>query len=234
MTRSLIRCSSVVILLFAFFPLLLAQDALKSGPQKGEELPDIFHAFNINGKYGIQRSQDGKLIRDGRYHSLVAQQGLHPTVMIFADEDKAGDDANLMQLLQKVDEAITRDQKIGESTLGGFIVFLSPHARSVITEAEDKDAKVTTDATEIVEQSDKREKYFQKLEKRAAPLKHVIVTAYPPPGPKSYNLSKEAAITVILYDRLKVFANHAYPAGKLSAKDIDQISKEIADMVAKK
>ncbi len=45
-------------------------------------------------------------------------------------------------------------------------------------------------------------------------------------GPGGYNIAKEAAVTVMIWKKGKVTANHAFEAGKL---DKDAIAKIIAD-----
>ncbi len=47
------------------------------------------------------------------------------------------------------------------------------------------------------------------------------------PGPKGYNIAKEAEVTVILYNKRKVEANHAFRKGELNDKAIGQIISDL-------
>ena len=51
-------------------------------------------------------------------------------------------------------------------------------------------------------------------------LKNVNLATMEPAGPKHYKLSKEAEVTVLLYKRRKVEANHAFKKGELSEESI--------------
>jgi hypothetical protein len=62
-------------------------------------------------------------------------------------------------------------------------------------------------------------------------LKHVNLAIMDPPGPKNYKLSKEADVTVLLYKRRKVEANHAFPKGELSDKAVQTILADVHKVV---
>lgn len=47
------------------------------------------------------------------------------------------------------------------------------------------------------------------------------------PGPKGYNIAKEAEVTVILYNKRKVEVNHALRKGELNEKVIGQIISDL-------
>jgi hypothetical protein len=204
-----------------------AQEGLKSGPQKGEFLPGVFHAYNLNGKFGIQRNEKGELVKEGQYHCLVCEYGLQPVVLILAREPKVGRESPLMQLLKRVDEAIGKDQN---SSLRGFVVFLSPDASSSVTEAGLAEDKRTKDPDKLVAEAVKRQELTERLEKLAAPLKNLVATYYPEAGPPKYNLSDKADVTVILYHKYKVLANHAFGEGQLTEQQIDPIMQGINEL----
>jgi len=46
-------------------------------------------------------------------------------------------------------------------------------------------------------------------------------------GPKGYNISKDAEVTVLLYTGGKVEANHAYRKGDFNAKAVEAILKDL-------
>jgi hypothetical protein len=58
-------------------------------------------------------------------------------------------------------------------------------------------------------------------------IKHVNLAIMEPDGPKNYKLSKDAAVTVLLYKRLKVQANHAFKKGELNEKGVRAILSDV-------
>jgi hypothetical protein len=63
------------------------------------------------------------------------------------------------------------------------------------------------------------------------PFQHVHLAIMEPNGPKDYKLSKEAEVTVILYNKRAVTANHAYRKGELNDKAIATILADAAKMI---
>jgi hypothetical protein len=212
--------------------MLRAQAAAKTGPAEEKFLPGSFHSLNINGKHGLLRNEKKELERDGRYHSLVLEYGLKPVVLIFAHDPKATQDEELLKLLKKVDEAIDKDH---ESSLRSFVVFLSPHAQSSVTEANLAEDKRTTDPKKLVDETVQREEMIERLEKVAAPFKNVIVSCYPDSGPKAYNLSDKADITVILYFKYKVKATFTFNKDQpLTAERAEQVMQAVWQLIGRK
>jgi len=68
-----------------------------------------------------------------------------------------------------------------------------------------------------------------KLEKMAkeGELKKVVLAIDNPSGPKGYNVSKDAEVTVVLYKDRNVKANFAFKKGEFSEKDIKTITEAI-------
>jgi hypothetical protein len=66
------------------------------------------------------------------------------------------------------------------------------------------------------------------------PPKHLILSAFDPPGPEGYAISDQAEVTVVLYTRAKVKVNHAYRAGELNDKAIDQILADLPQILPAK
>jgi hypothetical protein len=58
-------------------------------------------------------------------------------------------------------------------------------------------------------------------------LKKVVLSIDNPAGPKGYNVSKDAGVTVVLYKDRNVKANFAYKKGEFTEKDIENIVKAI-------
>jgi hypothetical protein len=62
-----------------------------------------------------------------------------------------------------------------------------------------------------------------------------VSLAVMPDGPKDYKLAKEADVTtVVVYDRYKVEANHAFQQGELNDKAIETILADVSKVVARK
>jgi hypothetical protein len=100
-----IGAASVVGLL-AVAGLVLASEALVSGPQVGDKVPGPFHPLNINGE------------KAGQKNCLYCQNGTNPVVMIFAREASEP----LTTLIKKVDAATAQHE---DAHMGSFVVFLS-------------------------------------------------------------------------------------------------------------
>jgi hypothetical protein len=61
-----------------------------------------------------------------------------------------------------------------------------------------------------------------------------VSLAVMPDGPKDYKLSKEADVTVVVYDRYKVEANHAFRKGELNDRAVETILADVSKVVARK
>jgi hypothetical protein len=186
---------------------------LKSGPQAGQLVPGSFAPFNLNGPIG-----------KGRYHCLVCDYKLNPVVMVFARERADGKDKTVSDLLQRLDQALAKDQ---EGYLKSFVVYLSPAAASSVT-----DAKIT-DPDRLVAEAAARDALLDRLAARATKLKHVVVSTYPAAGPRGYNLNPKAEVTVILYVKHKVTNNFAFGEGALNEKGIDEILQAVDTLSGK-
>jgi hypothetical protein len=53
-------------------------------------------------------------------------------------------------------------------------------------------------------------------------------------GPRGYEVAKDADVTVVLYSKQKVVANHSFKKGELNAKAIAAIVAEIPQILPKK
>lgn len=193
--RTICVLSRAVILMAVCSP-LSAADALKSGPQKGELIPASFHPFNVTGD------------RAGRYHCIVCQQGLSPTVLIFA-HDVPEKDQPFATFLKKLDGLV---QKNLDYRLLGTVVFL--------TEAKD----------------DERAGLIKKIEEFAKELelKHLVLAVDAVPGPEAYKLSSDAHVTVLPYFRHRITANFAFAKDKMTDKDVEAMMAEMAKLVPQK
>jgi hypothetical protein len=214
-----------MIVLFAGGSLLLAQDEDKLKP--GQPMPGAFECYNVNGP------------AKGRPRCLVCQFGQRPSVIVFAkaptDEKDAAFDGFLSRLddiLKKLDDTA---QEFTDREFSAGVVILSPHARDSgsPTLSDEKEKKDLT-ADELAKEAVNREKLIERLEKRAKDLKHVIVATYLPPGPPKYDLEKDAEITVLFYERMKIRNKFVFAPDKLEAKDVEAIIKGIHESLSLK
>jgi len=209
-------------------------DTVKSGPQVGEELTTPFHPLNVNGKAA------------GKKHCLYCENGNAPVAMVFAREVSPG----LTDLIKQLDQACERNRS---SKMGSFVVFLNDdeglNARlkklatdndlkrvvlSIDNPAGPKEYKVARDAdVTVVLYTDRNVKANHSFKRgeltpaRVAPviadLKKTVLSIDNPAGPKGYNVSKDAGVTVVLYKNRNVKANMAYKPGSFTEKDVQSV-----------
>jgi hypothetical protein len=114
---------------------------------------------------------------------------------------RSADDAAVKKLITTLEAAAAKHAK---AELHAFVVFCS--------------------------NNDKLEANLKALAEKAD-LKHVVLAIDEPLGPDKYNLSREADVTVVLYKERVVKANRAFAKGKLTEKDVEAITADIAKLV---
>ena len=77
------------------------------------------------------------------------------------------------------------------------------------------------------------EKDLKALAKKAK-LKSLVLTLDNPSGPTAYKVAKDADVTVVLYNRQKVAANHAFRKGELDDKAVDKILGDLKKILPEK
>ena len=107
-------------------------------------------------------------------------------------------DANVINLIKKIDETTAKNS---DAKMGSFVVFLS----------DDKDL----------------EKKLESVAKKEG-LKKCVLSIDNPAGPKGYEVSEKADVTVVLYKDRKVEANYSFAKGELKSKDIDTIVHDVS------
>ena len=191
-----------------------AGDDPPSGLKSGTKTPGPFHAYNVTGKYA------------GQFHCLVCRYGLSPVAAVFVRGADAGE--GLIELLQELDKAVA---KYDRANLCSFAVFLDKGAL-----ADDKRADPAASAQALFEDDDRRADLAKKLTEEVhdrAKLKNVVLSLYNLDGPKGYNVSKDADVTVILYRDHEVRQSFAFKKDEL--KDAwAKLAPEIAKLVAPK
>jgi ABC-type uncharacterized transport system substrate-binding protein len=64
-------------------------------------------------------------------------------------------------------------------------------------------------------------------------LKNTILAVDNVTGPQSWTIAKEADVTVVLYNKRNVEANHAFADGKLDAKGVAKVLADLPKILAK-
>jgi len=113
---------------------------------------------------------------------------------------------SLTSLVKKLDEATAQNSK---AKMGSFVIFLSDD------EALPGKLKTLADKENI---------------KNCV----LAVDNGAPTGPKGYEIAKDAEVTVVLYNKRKVQANHAFKKGALNSQAIEQIVTEIPKILPTK
>ena len=65
-------------------------------------------------------------------------------------------------------------------------------------------------------------------------LKQTVLSIDNPAGPKGYNVSKDADVTVVLYSKRTVKSNYAFRKGELNEAAIERIIAEIPKILPEK
>lgn len=65
-------------------------------------------------------------------------------------------------------------------------------------------------------------------------IKACVLAIDNPAGPKAYKVAKEADVTVVLYNKRKVEANHAFKKGELDEKAVDRVVADIKKILPSK
>jgi hypothetical protein len=108
----------------------------------------------------------------------------------------------LTKLIKGIDQATDKNK---ERNMGSFVVFLSD--------------------------SDSLETKLKDLAKKEK-IQHCILCIDDPEGPKDYNIAQEAEVTVVLYTKLIVKANHTFKKGELNDKGIEAIVADLAKILS--
>lgn len=110
----------------------------------------------------------------------------------------------VLKLLSRLEAATQKHRSAG---MGSFAVFLSD-----------------------------RDDLAEKLQQAAArlELKELILSIDVPEGPEGYSVAAEADVTVVLYHKYDVLANHAFRKGELNDKAIDRILADVPKILPKK
>lgn len=186
----------------------------------GKNLPGTFHPYNVNSVVVMnEEPEDDKAAKARfkptsystkfKYHCLISEYDLDPTVMLLA---RAGleDNAELKDLLQKLDTAIEKNRRFVR--LRAFLVF------------------VQDDIMNLTEEDNKRDEVAKKLERYAEDLKlrNVVVALAAKEDLAKYKLDDATALTAVLYKKLKIEATHRFAADKVDAAAVKAVMADVA------
>jgi len=107
----------------------------------------------------------------------------------------------LTKLIERIDQATGKNQK---RSMGSLAVFLSD--------------------------ADNLEKQLKDLAKKKK-IQHCILTIDKPEGPEGYNIAPEAEVTVVLYSKLTVKANHTFKKGDLNDKAVETVVADLSKIL---
>ena len=113
--------------------------------------------------------------------------------------------APLTSLVKKIDAATAENSK---AKMGSFVVFLGDE--------------------------DELKKQVKELGDKESVKKCILATMSTPAGPPKYKVAKDAAITVVFYNKRKVEANYTFEKGKLTDSDVDKIVADLTKILPKK
>jgi hypothetical protein len=144
----------------------------------------------------------------GNPHCLVCEFGLQPVVLIFV-RDIPTDKSPITDLFQKLDEAVDRHKNA--ELRGGVVVLNDDFAKE-----------------------ESRKDLLRKLATASKDLRHVVIAVDSAAGPDQYKISKDADVTVLVYNKHRVVGNFAFAKDKLTDKDVTAIMAAVNKMVGAK
>ena len=109
---------------------------------------------------------------------------------------------NLTSLVKKID-AVTADNS--KNRMGSFVVFLND------------EEGFTKKLSELAKKEGLKECVLSVVDNKA--------------GPPGYGIEKDADITVVLYDRRTVKANHAFRRGELTPQAVDRVVADLSKIL---
>jgi hypothetical protein len=124
--------------------LIAAGPQEKPAPQKGalkpgDELPDPFQPYNVNGKF------------KGRFHCLVCEHGLNPVAAVFV---RGTDNLESVSPLLQALEAAVKNKKNEKARLAAFAVFVDEKLADVVAD-DDRREEVAKSLDELAGKLDR-------------------------------------------------------------------------------
>ena len=146
-----------------------------------------------------------------KYHCLITEYDMDPVVMLVARN--LDDSAGFRDLLQKLNTLVDTNQRI---RLRAFVVALYD------------------DLTDVVTQDDKRDELAGRLERLAGDLKlgGVVLTLAAPKDLAKFKLDETAALTAVVYHKLKITAVRDFNRDVLEKPDGPEAKALLGDVSA--
>jgi len=189
----------LLLLLCCVAPSLRAQDPppKKAYPEIGSDIPGPFKPYNISDprKKGFAK----------RYHCLVSEHGLNPTVAVFSRTTEL---SQIKPVLLLLDMLVDKNPR---TRLAGFAVFVDDKMTNPATEDDKREAMELT-VTGIHDQTK---------------FKHVALALDSAKNVEKYKVDEDAAVTIVLYKDYRV-AGYV----KIKAEDLadDKILAKVAEV----
>lgn len=184
---------------------------------KPTKMPKSFDVHTFNGKNA------------DRFHCLVCENDIHPTVLLFLKEPAEGKEKPLESLLGKLDEMVEKYQTLEKypdlQGFAAFAVFVSPAAQTSLD-------KVETDPAKLVKEATDRRALYARMKDWAGKTKKVIVGCVIPESVAAYKLNPAASLTGLYYDSLDVLGNYSYE--DLTEADVDALVAGVEQKLAAK
>lgn len=183
------------------------------------KMPHSFQIHTFNGKNA------------NRFHSIVCENDVHPTVLLILKEPAEGKGKALESLLAKLDGLIDKYQVMDKypevTTLAAYAVFIDPAAQTSLTKPEETDP-----AALVKEATDRRALYARIKEWSEKPKKVIVGVTVPEwldkkPEQKSdgYKINPAASLTGFYYDGLTVLENFSFDT--FTDADVDPIIAKV-------
>jgi len=97
--------------------------------------------------------------------------------------------------------------------------------------ADNKGKKACAFVVLLTDDADAGAKQLSKLAEDKK-IKNVPLTVFDgATGPSDYKLSKDAAVTVIMWNKSRVVVNHAFAAGKMTSDDVKKVAGDTAKIL---
>lgn len=183
-----------------------------AGPNKPPtKMPHSFDVHTFNGRNA------------NRFHCLVCENDIHPTLLLFLKEPADGKQKALEDLFAKLDGLIEKyevmDKYPDVTTFAVYAVFLSPAAQTSLNNAPE------ADPANLVKEATERRALYQRMKDWAGKAKKVVIATAIPEAAKGYQINPAASLTGIYYHRLNVLENFAFE--EFTEADVEPIVSRV-------
>jgi hypothetical protein len=217
------RMMSVLIVRVALIATVAPGTATSS--QGGQEMPGPFRVYVVTGEEqkaspeGLlpsERQNYGDYGRIGKFHDFVTRYGLDPTVAVISRQPPPAADQPLGKLIQSLDQAVEKNKL---ARLHGWAVFLG------LKDDYLKDESRLAQIKQI-------EAFAKALNLKTVPLALDLADSE---RTRAYSIAADTAVTVIIYNNLKIVHRWDFTADKpLDDAAVQAIHAEVAKTIGVK